>query len=264
MLDKPKVIFHAEVSRRRYFRRFMWMLLLLVAAFGAWAALDEAAGRGVADSDLLTVGKGMALIVMTIAIVRALLNLYYWQTTHNEEIVVFDRGFVWKRGKKQSKYSWAQLKAFRHGARTLRLFGRPILQRGAHTLAMRDGKTYKFTARHGDTQAFADAVTPIIEDHTGTRMGQALRSKKSVRLHPQLVISAAGVQAGGTKIRWSQVDVQMKNNQLGIYVVQNNGKFKLIRRYPAHEVDNLAGFLDLAHSLIQNHQPKRFNIRTQI
>lgn len=264
VLDKPKILFKAEINRRRYFRRFMWNLLAAVAAFGAWGALVEANQREIVDAALLRVGQIVALVVVALLLLRMVLNLLRWLRIRSERVIIFDRGFVWERGKKQAKYNWTHLKAFRQGARVLTLAGRPILARGAHTLTMRDGKVYKFTARHGDPRRFTRLVSPIIADVTGTRMGQALRGSKSVRLHRQLVITPKGVQAGKHNIPWTEVDVRVKNGRLSIYRQADNGKFRVVKRFPASQVDNLDGLLDLAHSLMQTHQPARFNIKTQI
>ncbi len=264
MEQKNRLVFEAELKRNKYFRRFMWMLLATVASGAAWIALDEVAGRGEADADLLMIGKWAALIAVLLLALRALLNLIIFFRTKNESVMVTDRGFVWNRGKQQHKYRWNLVRSFTEGARSLHLFGRPFWQRGAQTIITRDGKTFKFRPRLGDPQAFAEVVGPLIAEPIAEAMTRALREKKTIRMHPQLAMNAAGVIAGKEKIRWSQVDISVKRSKLGVYRLNNEGKFQTVRSYDIHTVENLHGFLDVADSAMRTHQPKRFNIKARI
>ncbi len=260
--EKPKLLFRAKVERKRYFRRFMWLVLGAVGAGGAVAALSIAAERDLIDEDVLSIGQIVGAAVVVLLIIRALLNLWRWLTTRNERLQIFDRGFVWERGGKQHKYSWAQLRTFREGLREIHLLGRPVFQRGAHSLTMRDGKTFRIKGIHGDTRRFVKAVRPYIADVTGTRMAQALRNGKSVRVHPQLVVSSGGLIAGKHKITWDKADVRVRRGRLSVCRLNKEGKFKTVQSYGTHTIDNLGGFLELATSTIKNHQPERFNIQT--
>lgn len=262
VLDKPKLLLEVEVRRRRYLRRFAWLSLALVAVCGALIALDRAAARDLAGDTVFVVGQIAGLVLVALLLLRALSNLVRGLRTRNETLRFFDRGFSWKRGKTQHKYGWTQLKTFRQGAPSLRLGRWTLLQRGAHVLTMRDGQVFRFTPAHGDMRQFVRLTRPYVMDVTGTTMGRALRSEKSIRLHPQLIIQGAGVVVGKQKIRWSELDVKASERRLVIYRKNASGRFKQVKSYPAHRVDNLAGFVDIAESTIRNHQPERFNIKT--
>jgi len=134
---------------------------------------------------------------------------------------------------------------------------------GAHELTMRDGKTFTFTARNGDTDRFAKSVRKQIAEVTGTAMGRALRNNKSVQLHPKLIVATGGLVAAGDKIPWSRVDIKKQGNKLEILKLERDGQFKRVHQYPVHQLENLPGFLDLADSLVRNHQPQRFNIKVK-
>lgn len=263
-LDNPKLIYAFKVERKPSVRRFMWMLLAFVASVSAWVALDEIIGRGEdVDPRLLDAGQTIAIILAIILGIRALIHLVRAIRTKTQSAQFFDRGFRWQYGKREpNKYSWSQLNTFREGGRVITFFNRPILQFGAHVLTMRDGKRYRFSARHGDMRRFAKVVRPIVADITGTRMAQALRNKKKVRIHADLIIQAGGIVAGKHKIRWSDVDLTTTKTKLTVSKKDKNGQFKSVKTYRIRDLDNLAGFLDIAHSTMRNHQPERFNIKT--
>ena len=125
-VQKPKLLFAAKVDRRRYFRRFMWMILGGVAALGATLALDMAIVRTNVNRDVASVGEIVGIIVVVLLALRALLNLRRWLFTRSEAFKIFDQGFVWKRKGKQYKYSWIQVLAYREGVHSVYLFGRPL------------------------------------------------------------------------------------------------------------------------------------------
>lgn len=263
-LDNPKLVYALKLERKSSRRRFMWMLLAFVASVSAWVALGEVVAQGEdVDTRIIDAGQTIAVIVAVILGMRTLMHLIRAIRTKTQSAQFFDRGFRWQYGKKEpNKYSWSQLKTFRQGGRVIAIFNRPILQFGAHTLTMRDDKQYKFTARHGDMRRFAKAIRPFIADVTGTRMAQALRNKKKVRIHPDLIVQAGGIVAGKHKIRWSDVDLKTSKTKLTVSKKGKNGKFKAVKTYRIRDLDNLAGFLDIAHSTMRNHQPERFNIKT--
>lgn len=266
MLDKPQRLYSLTVSRRRYVRRVFWNLLAAVAAFGAWAALDAARtlAAGQVDPLLLRVGGVVALGVTALFAVRLVFNLLRALRRREETAHFFDQGFTWQVGRQEPrKYAWTQVKHYREGVRALRLGPLRLGQIGAHTLTTRDNTVYRVTAAHGNPAEFMRAVRPYLADALGTRMGQALRERKSIRIHPQLVVAAQGVVAGKDKLRWSELDVAVKRGRLHIRRVAENGKFTPVRSYPIHQIDNLGGFLEVANITIRNHQPERFNIKTQ-
>lgn len=263
VMEKPRLLYKVEHQRQPYVRRFMWLLLALVATVAAYLALTFATGRGDSVPGLLAVGTAMALIVGGLLFIRVVWNLYRALTTRTETIRIFDRGFTWERKGEVHKYSWMQVRTLKQGARAFRLFGRPVMWRGTHTLITRDDKTFKFGARQGDPDRFLLAISPQIADVTGTAMGRALRADKAVRVHPALVLRSKGLVVKEQAIPWTRADVIAKGNTVEIRQLEKGGEFKRIKRLKAHEFENLPGFLDIAESAIRNHQPKRFNIKVQ-
>lgn len=262
-LEKPNLLYQVHVERRSHLRRFFWNLLGVVAAVGAWVALYVAEGRRVIDPLVLQAGQVIALGVAAMLLVRAIFGLIRGLRRRNEFARFYDRGFTWQRGREEHKYSWAQVKSFREGVRQLRL-GRLVLgEAGAQIMTTRDGNVYKFTRIHGDPRRFASAVRPYVSDVMGERMARALRDNKTLKLHPTLLVTPAGVQAGKHKIRWSELDVSVKRGRLLIRRADKSGKFRTVQSYGVHQVDNVGGFLELASSTIKNYQPERFNIKTQ-
>ena len=264
VLNKPRLIFSAEISRRPFIRRFLWWLLASVAAAGAAVALTYASDRHVTDSSLLVVGQVVAILVVVLGLLRALANLLVGLRRKNETLRFYDRGFVWIRGKDEYKYNWNQVVSFREGIHTITLFGRLIAQRGAHELKMRDGKVFRLTGVYGDMRMFAKAVRPIIADVTGERIARIIRDQnRSVRLNNKLGIWGGGIIAGKHKIPWSQLDVNVRKGKLVISRLNEAGKFKRVATFNAHEINNLGGFMDVAQNSMRHFQPKRFQIKVQ-
>lgn len=258
---KPRLVFHASIRRKPYFRRFAWSALAALAALAAVLALDFAAGRGVADRRLLVAGgiAGMAAVVWFGA--RAAVNLWRGLRHRDEELRFFDKGFVWTRGRDQYKYGWSQLAAFREGGSGIYVGQQPVAQWGAHTLTMLDGRVFKVTGAHGSLRQFADAVRRYPARITGTRMAQTLREEQPVKLHPRLTLWPGGIEAGRQEIPWSQVEVRVRNGRVVILRRGASGKFHVIRRYNMRQVDNVGGLMDLATSTIRNNQRERFEKR---
>ncbi|MCU0496371.1 MAG: hypothetical protein MUF87_03350 [Anaerolineae bacterium] len=263
VLDKPKLIYTITVERQRYLKRFFWNLLALVAAFGAWVALNQAGGRGIADPLLIQVGEILALGVVALFFVRGIFNLWRWLTRRKESIQFFDRGFIWQQRGIDHKYKWTQVKSFREGVRPLRIGPWVIATLGAQTLTMGDNRAFRITAVHGDVRLITSYVRPYIADVIGERIARALRENKAVQLHPSLIMHSAGLQIGRNKIRWEQVDVEIRGDRLLIKKLNDRQKFKVFKTFNIRQIDNLGGFLEVANITIQNHQPHRFNIKVQ-
>ncbi len=261
-LEKPKLLFSAAVERRPYFRRFMWLLLGAIAALAATIALGIAADRSVISGDMSMLGQVVGILATVVLAARALFHLLRWLSLRTERLQFFDKGFIWERKGQKHKYSYAQVKTFREGVRSFYIFDKPIYQRGAHTLVMRDGKTFRISARHGDTRRFARAVRRYIAEIHGQRMAQALREGKRVRIHNQLAIDSDGIIIGKKRIPWREADVRLKNNKLLIARLDKKGHFRPVKRFDTRKLDNWGGFIEVAMSVIRNHQPERFNIRT--
>ncbi len=264
----PQLRFEFSVSRRKYVKRVVWLIASVLVTALAWLALEFVRdSEEVVDGRLLNVGQWVALALVVVQLIRLFIGLRRTLVTPNESGRVYDRGFVWvrgivgKKGATEHKYGWNHVKSFKAGAKSTQIAGRSLVTRGTHVLETRDGEIFKFTGRHGDVNKFAAAISPYLAEVTGTRIGQALRNGKAVRLHPELVLQQKGVIAGKHKIRWSQVDIKTQGGRILIRQLQD-GNFKTVKTFGIHEVENVPGFLDIADSTIRNHQPQRFNIRT--
>jgi hypothetical protein len=262
VVEKPRLLYTAESNRRPYIRRFFWMLLATVAAVAALIALEEAQARGESINEVLNVGTFVAILTAGLLFFRMMLNLIRAIFTRTQSVKVFDRGFIWQRNDDEYKYSWPQVRAFKEGARVIRLFGRPLLVLGSHTLTTRDDKDFRFSAKMGNPETFAQVIRPHLADATGSAIGRALRNNKIVKVHPKLIVHTQGLVVDNQKIPWSKVDIRRKGNQLEI--LRHNGRdFKSVGKFNTSDVENVGGFLDIADSLIRNHQPERFNIPAQ-
>jgi hypothetical protein len=258
---RPRLIWQATIRRKHYFRRFAWSVLAAVAGMGGLVALDEAAGRGLADRTTLQVGGAVAAVMIVYFGLRALVNLWRCLTRRNEDLRFFDQGFSWTRGGVKYSAPWTKLRAYREGHHGIYLGKRPLLQWGAVRMTMRDGRVFKVTGAYGDMRRFARAVRQIAADITGTWMGRALRNEHSVQLHRKLILHPGGVEVGKHEIPWSELETSLKRGRLVIYRLNQKGKFKPVKSYSAGSVDNVAGFLELAHGTIRNWQRERFQKR---
>lgn len=269
---QPRLLYQIHVERRQHIRRFFWNLLALVGGIGAWVALQEAARRGLVDGLLLRVGGVLALGVAALFAVRGIFALLRGLRRRNELIRFYDQGFSYQRmgrGGTEQQYRWTQVRAYRDGVRQLRIGRLVIRQTGGLHFTTTDGNTLTLTSVHGNLARLTGIINPIIADVQGTLIARALRDGKSVRLHPELVIAAAGVIAGKakTKLRWSDLEIKHQGNRLLIQRVKRNPAggwtFQTVQAFPVHQVDNVGGLLEVARSTIKNHQPERFNIKTQ-
>lgn len=251
MSEAPaRLLFEGGVRKGRYVRVFLRMLLGTLTVVGAYLALNEAASRGLVSTALLDVGKVVAVVLGGLFAVRGLLNLFYALFRKSEHIRVYDRGLLWKTGRKEAKYQWRQIVNFREGAR-----GR-LIKRGAHVLTMNDGTRHAFKWRHGDPRLFARAVRPYAAQVTGARIGQALRDGTSVKLHPNLEIQSAGVIAKRKPIRWETLIVNVEKNRLHVRSRSRAGTTE-VASFPLHAVDNVGGFIDLARSMTEQMRDAR-------
>lgn len=254
--EAPRIIYESEVRRSRYFRRFMWLLLGTAATTGAFVALNEATLRNLASPFLLDIGKAAAILLGGFLAVRALYNLTLSIIRRTETLRFYNKGFVWTRGSKSYKYKWTELDRFREGARGLYLFGRPILQWGAHLLEMDDERLFKFRSIHGNPRTFARIVRPYAAYVTSVKLSRQLREDRPVTLHPRLTLYSNGVEAGKTEIHWSVLSAVVKNGRLLVQRLDRGGA-KTVRRYPIHKVDNVGGFLEIVKSSQRQYESMR-------
>ena len=254
----PRLVFQSTIQRKRYFRRFAWATLTSVAAIGAVVALDYGAGRNLVDRRLLWAGAVAGSALAVLYGFRAIVNLWRGLRRRSEDVLFFDKGFVWTRGKDQSKYGWSQLESYREGGHGIYAGSRPLIQWGAHTLTTLDGRVFRVTPAHGSLRQFTEATRRYAARVTGTRMARMLREDEAIRLHPSLIVWPGGIQAGKVEIPWSKVEVRVRNGRLVILERGKSGKFHVIRRYNMSGIDNVGGLMDLATSTIRNHQRERF------
>jgi hypothetical protein len=71
-----------------------------------------------------------------------------------------------------------------------------------------------------------------------------------------------GIKVGKQQITWEQVDVTLKRSRLTIARLNKKGKFKRVKSFDTHTLDNVGGFMEVAIATIRNHQPERFDIKT--
>ncbi len=258
---KPKLLFSAVIERKRYIRRGLWSLLAAAAAVGAALALEVAAGQGVIDTTLQTVGLAAGLAATVFFGLRAALNLWYALRRRTERLRFFDKGFAWEQGGTTYKYRWSQLVTFREGGRGIYFGQRPIIQWGAYRLTMQGGRIFRVTPAHGDLRKFGAAVRRYAAHYTGIRMSRILRDKEgSVKLHRRLVLWPGGIEIGRAEIPWSELAINLRNTRL---VVQRRdaktGRFRTFRSFDARRIDNVGGLLELAEVTIQNHRRAQFS-----
>src|SRR5688572_16763354 len=107
-LGEPQLVFKADIQRKPYRKRFWFSLLVIIAAVGAWYALDTAGKRGLVDSRLTDIGWLAAALVVTLMTIRAVISLIRWLTRKNETLHFYDQGFTWIRDSQKHKYGWSK------------------------------------------------------------------------------------------------------------------------------------------------------------
>lgn len=254
-LQKPKLLFEVTLERRPYRRRFLFLIIVILAAVLAWVALQQAKARPDLQIDMraLEVGSLAAGVIILLASIRAVIMLVRWRSRPNEHLRFFDQGFSWTRGDEKFQYRWEKLQTFRESGRGIYTKKRPLLQWGAHTLVMSDKRVFKLQPRHGDLRQIARSIRPYAAEVTGIRMGRRLREEKPVRVHPRLTVWPGGLQVGKEELPWKALNVFVKGERL-IVQTNLNGKVRIVRRIPTYQVDNLGGFMELATSTIKNHR----------
>ncbi len=266
-----KLIYQARTSRKPFVRRLIFVLIGIIVVGGTYFTLELLTERrgelergGAINPDVLDIGKIAAGVALGLLIIRAVWLLLRLIRSRNEGVRVFDRGFMWYRRGDKYQYSWKQVQTYQQGARQRRILGLPLGKTGSQTLTMYDGRVFNFTHRLGDPALFDRAISSILATITASRIGQALREDRNVKVGKDLMMAPAGLVAGKHRIRWKDLDLELKNDRLIIRRLTPDGQFQPVTTYGTHQIVNLYGFLDIAQSVIQNHQPHRFNIQTRI
>jgi hypothetical protein len=263
VLQKPKLLYQANIVRKKYIRRFVWSLLAAVAGLAAFFALEEGRARGMTDDMLLQAGGVISLVAAALFGLRALVNLWHSLRLRTETIRIYDKGIISQTARGENKYSWSQLRTYREGGRGLYIGKRPLLQWGAHRLKMQNGQTLKLGGRYGDLRQIGAILRRYAARVTGIQMGQTLRAEKPVKLRRGLTVWPGGVEVGRQEIPWSEIEVQRKNDRLTILRRNAKGRFRPLRRYNVQQVDNVGGFMEVATATIRNHQRERFEKQSE-
>lgn len=269
VMEKPRLLFKARTERKKPMRRFLWGTLAGMSGLAIYALLPELYARSNAISPLdpawLTVGQVFAVGVFGVFTVRALFALGRGFRLPSESLRLFDRGFTWERRDGAHKYAWRQLKTYHERFSTGSIGRWKLWQWGEIRLVMGDNRVFRLRPYHGDLRQIAQRLRPIAADEVGTRMARALRDGKTVHVYRDLTLSPQGVRARGRSIRWQDVDIATRRGRLVISQQdKKTGKFRPVARYPLRRVENLPGLLEVAQSTIQNYQPQRFGIETQV
>ncbi|MBA3874165.1 MAG: hypothetical protein ABI970_20445 [Chloroflexota bacterium] len=243
----PKLLMEASISRRPFFRR-TWLSIigLIVTLVGIWL-LDQAENLGKLPYGLwlpLTLAVGLLGLIF---LIRAILYFVRWLRTKNETLKLYNQGIVLTRGKDTVKYGWASLHTYREGSRALRL-------------TMQNGKVVNIDRRYGDLAPWAGYIRQYAARVTGVYIARAIREERPVVLHPKLTIWPGGVEVDKKEIPWSNVDVRLMGKQLVVFQRAKSGNFQKVKAYNVHTVDNVGGFLEVAHSTMKNHQRERFGV----
>jgi hypothetical protein len=238
MSAEVRLLYTTTVRRGKYVRLFLRTLLGSLAAIAAYLVLEEVAARGLIDpvsnAALIDLGRTVAIVVAAWLGARAVYHLVLALVRRTETISVYHQGIAWGTKSRSEKRGWSQVATFRESARALRVFGLTLAQWGAHVLRFDDETVLRFRPYHGDPRQFARVVRPYAARITSSKMGQQLREERPVRLHPRLERQARG------KMPW-----------------------RVIRRYPLAQVDNVAGLLELWKGVQQVRQAAQQRARQQ-
>jgi hypothetical protein len=261
--DQPEVVLKAQVTRKPYRRGLRYGLLLVLCGIGVWYLLmlpnisggDTPWVPETVETVSLGVGRIVAGLLVLIGAARLVVNIALVILRKPQQIIFYDQGFTWKRRKDTHKYRWEAVKSVREDPNAWFIGNRRLLQWGRVTLKMRDGEVFHFTGAHGDLLAFLQNVRPFYADAVGARMAQILRQNKPFAIHKSVQVQPGGlVIDGNTKVGWQHLQLDMTGKHLLFRQVQNDGNLKTVKRLPLKQVNNLAGFLELAESTMANFQ----------
>jgi hypothetical protein len=248
-------LLYATGSRRRLYVRYVLRALLGVLAAVALAlavtAVAERQQMAPLYSNLILL---IAIIFGAWFAIRLTVQLVHVFTRRTISVRLYDKGFVWSEKGRVSKHRWNEVVRFREGARAFRLFGRPVLEWGAHILTTEDGSEYRFSPAMGDATAFAQYVRPYAAHITSLRLSKALNREQPVKLSGQLVIYPGGVAWKRAEVPWRELRVTVDPawKQITLRRVQPGLKAKVLARLPTHSLDNAGGFVEVARPQIES------------
>jgi hypothetical protein len=248
-------LLYATGSRRRlYVRYFLRALLGVLVAVALGIAVTAVVERGQITPLL---GNLILLVSLVFGVwfsIRLVIQLVHVFTRRTVTVRLYDKGFVWSAKGRTDKHRWNEIVRYREGVRAFRVFGRPLLEWGAHILTVEDGSEYRFTPAMGDAQAFAEYVRPYAAHVTSLRMGKALRKEQPVKLSDRLVIYPGGVAWKRAEIPWAELRVTVDPGwaQITLRRVQPGVKPKVLARMPTSSLDNAGGFVEIARPQIES------------
>lgn len=244
---KTKLFVQATLSRVPYFRR-AWLSLLgvIVAIFAIWG-LYEAANLEKLPSGLWAPLTIVVALGGLLFLIRALVNIVRWFRTQNETLKLFNKGIVRTRGKETVNFGWGAIHTYREGSKWLRL-------------TMKNGHVLMIDERYGELDRWKSYIRRYAAQVTGVYIARAIREDRPVVLHPKLTVWPGGVEVDKKEIPWAEVEARLVGKKLVIYQRAKSGNFQKVRQYNMHTVDNVGGFLEVAHSTMKNHQRDRFGV----
>ncbi|MEM6285301.1 MAG: hypothetical protein AAF787_24140 [Chloroflexota bacterium] len=268
--DKPRLVYRAKVDRSIYRQRLNRAIIGMLAGGGVFFMLGlplvvdaiinlnlMSIGRlppNAFEIGTLVGGRVIAMLILIVSASRAIVNLIRYTRRRTEEVRFYDVGFVWIRGDTQQKYGWNAVKTVRENPRYLFIRKQPVLQWGEVSFLMRDGETYRVTPEHGDLRGFLKRVRGFYAAEIGTRMGQRLRLNKPFKVHPLLVVTPEGIELNNEyQIGWNVLKVSVKKRKL-LLGYRDGNSIKVAAKLPTHEIDNVAGFMELVESTTETFQ----------
>ncbi len=250
--SRPRLIYAARVQRSKRIRFFLRSLLAAVTSIGAYFALSEAKRRNLDIAPiLLDIGHLVAIILSGWFIIRSVYNFIMAIIRPTEEIRLYNKGLSWKVGKTLYNYKWSKITAVKEGARGIYIFNRPVFEWGAHRFRTVDGREFKFRGHHGDPRRMMRFARPYTSHYTGIQMGRALREEKPIKLHKSLTLYPGGVEVKKKEIHWVDLNVQVQNAKIVVYQRDAGNKFKKIKSFALHALENAGGFVELSRGMIK-------------
>lgn len=249
-----RLLYATGARRGLYVRFFLRALLGVLLAIALGVAVTNLAERDQQFTLLLNIALLLAIVFGLWFAIRLAVQFVRIFTRRSVTVYLYDKGLLWSEKGHTSKHRWAEVVRFREGARAVRLFGRPLIEWGAHILTMEDGSEYRFSPYLGDVEAFAQYVRPYASHITSLRMGKALRQEQPVKLSDKLVIYPGGVAVRRTEVPWAELRVTVNDtySRITLRRVRPGARPKVLTKMPVYSLDNAGGFVEIARPQIES------------
>lgn len=253
-----RLLYQAGERRSFYVRYLLRAFLGVLAAIALALAVTAVAERGTLSPLFANIALLVAIIFGLWFAIRLVIQCVRLITRRTVTVRLYDKGFVWFDAKRAARHRWSEVVRFREGVHAVRLFGRPILEWGSHVLTTEDGNEYRFSPALGDADVFAAYVRPYAAYVTSLRMGKALRREMPVKLSDSLVIYPGGVEIKRVEVPWAELRVTVDSDwrEITLRRVQPGKKPKLLSRMGTTNLDNAAGFIEIARPQIESHSQR--------